>query len=195
MAMDVRVTNAKVQQLKYSSKVNQDRVSWNLEKSGIFTVSSLRRHIDDLTLPVGTQEWNLHRLVPRKVNILAWRTSLGRLPTKTNLTKRGIATDLSCSLCNSEDETENHLFLQFPIVKEVWNQLQLWWKSLPQLPSNISDLTKWVEPSTAHNLGLQAAMKFTYIWVMWLHMNKNKHENILKSQKNLASEIQTLSHL
>lgn len=47
-----------------------DRWNWELDNSGIFSVSSIRRYIDDFRLLVGgiVTRWN--KFVPIKVNVL-----------------------------------------------------------------------------------------------------------------------------
>ncbi|KAL4556617.1 hypothetical protein LXL04_039275 [Taraxacum kok-saghyz] len=174
---------------------SQGCIVWNLESSGIFTVGSLRRHIDESSLASEIKEWNWHKLLPRKVNILTWRLAHGWLPTKVNLTKRGIRTNESCVLCHTGTETENHLFAECPVAVEVWSGLRLWWNKLSPLLIDNSDMTKWSKEPNGDKENLQAAVILTYIWVLWSHRNKKTHTNSLESHKGLANEIQSLSHL
>nr|KAJ0184913.1 hypothetical protein LSAT_V11C900471370 [Lactuca sativa] len=61
----------------------ENNMTWNLEPSGIYTVASLRRFIDETTLPkTPASSWEWNNLVPGKVNILAWRICHSRLPTR-----------------------------------------------------------------------------------------------------------------
>ncbi|KAL4559965.1 hypothetical protein LXL04_032112 [Taraxacum kok-saghyz] len=178
---------------------SQDRPLWKLEKSGKFTLGSLRRHIDENSLTSEITEWDWHNLLPRKVNILAWRVAHGRLPTNANLVKRGIGTNQICTLCKTEQETEQHLFVECDIAKEVWAGVKLWWHNLPSQPICIGDMTKWRKDSNRDRNGdknfLQPAVILTFIWVMWSFRNKKAHTNSLDSYKGLANEIQSLSFL
>ncbi|GKA28478.1 RNA-directed DNA polymerase, eukaryota, reverse transcriptase zinc-binding domain protein [Tanacetum coccineum] len=78
-----------------------DRWVWSLLSLGEFLVKSVRKYIDDILLhkePVHTR-WV--KVVPIKVNILAWKVWLDNLPTHINLPSRGLEIpSLSCPLCN-----------------------------------------------------------------------------------------------
>ncbi|KAL8549553.1 hypothetical protein ACS0TY_008403 [Phlomoides rotata] len=53
---------------------------------------------------------------PSKVIAHAWRLLWDRLPTKSNLCRRGVLgrnSDLNCCLCRQETETGKHLFFEF----------------------------------------------------------------------------------
>lgn len=93
--------------------------SWDLEPSGTYSVASLRNYIDMATLPRSNEKWQWNPLIPRKLNILAWRISHGRLPTMVNLSKNGITTSTLCKICSEDLETEKHLFIECGITKEV----------------------------------------------------------------------------
>ncbi|GKA67445.1 RNA-directed DNA polymerase, eukaryota [Tanacetum coccineum] len=67
-----------------------DRWSWTLKGSGNFMVSSVRRYIDDENLPKCDVPTRWVKMIPIKSNILAWKISLDRLPTRLNLSARGL---------------------------------------------------------------------------------------------------------
>ncbi|XP_076882004.1 uncharacterized protein LOC143530331 [Bidens hawaiensis] len=73
--------------------VEDDNVKWDLGSAGIFSVSSIKEKINELTLiPVDYKfEWN--NWVPSKVGILAWRAELDRVPVLTLLAKRNIGVE------------------------------------------------------------------------------------------------------
>ncbi|GKE16678.1 hypothetical protein Tco_1424255, partial [Tanacetum coccineum] len=62
-----------------------DRWIWSLEDSGEFSVKSVRNLIDASLLPKSDVPTRWVKLIPIKVNILAWRIRLDRLPTRMNL--------------------------------------------------------------------------------------------------------------
>ncbi|GKV45171.1 hypothetical protein SLEP1_g52281 [Rubroshorea leprosula] len=60
------------------------------------------------------------KMLPSKVAAFNWKVMLDRIPTKTNLLKRGIVKDTGerkCVLCDNEDEDSNHLFLNCSIAR------------------------------------------------------------------------------
>ncbi|GKB41918.1 RNA-directed DNA polymerase, eukaryota, reverse transcriptase zinc-binding domain protein [Tanacetum coccineum] len=96
------------------------------EKLGHFSlVFSFRRHprgeaeeeqlhsllscIDSVGLPQIPDHWI--NVVPIKVNILAWRVPLDKLPTRLNLSRLGMEiSSILCPLCNVAVESSSHLF-------------------------------------------------------------------------------------
>jgi len=47
---------------------------------------------------------------------------MDKVPTKTNLKRRGVQlSDVTCVLCGLEEETNTHLFLTCNIAHKIWN--------------------------------------------------------------------------
>ncbi|GKA67646.1 hypothetical protein Tco_0767563 [Tanacetum coccineum] len=92
-----------------------DRWSWTLEGSGNFTVSSVRRYIDDEILPKSDVPTRWVKMIPIKTNILAWNISLDRLPTRFNLSARGL--EIQSILCEVQRPEES--WMTESIVCEV----------------------------------------------------------------------------
>ncbi|GKF85922.1 hypothetical protein Tco_0253749, partial [Tanacetum coccineum] len=67
-----------------------DRWKWTLEGSGEFSVASARKFIDDSRLIGSPQKTRWIKMVPIKVNILAWKIQFDLLPTRLNLSRREI---------------------------------------------------------------------------------------------------------
>nr|GFA44073.1 RNA-directed DNA polymerase, eukaryota, reverse transcriptase zinc-binding domain protein [Tanacetum cinerariifolium] len=70
-----------------------DRWIWSLEGSGEFTVASIRREIDDKRLSGVTSKTRWIKSVPIKVNVHAWKVKLDALPTRLNISRRGVVID------------------------------------------------------------------------------------------------------
>nr|KAJ0226440.1 hypothetical protein LSAT_V11C100039230 [Lactuca sativa] len=96
---------------------------WSLESSGVYSVASLRIHIDTTILPISECRWSWNYLIPGKLNILAWRICHGKLPSMVNLLKLGISLSNLCKMCNGAPETEEHVFVDCPVAHEVWQQI------------------------------------------------------------------------
>ncbi|GKA15468.1 RNA-directed DNA polymerase, eukaryota, reverse transcriptase zinc-binding domain protein [Tanacetum coccineum] len=89
----------------------------NLGPNGTFTVKDARNIIDQKTLP--STSWD--KIIPRKVNIFMWRLSLDRLPHRLNLSLRGMDIPaISCSSCNANVESANHIFFECIIASDLW---------------------------------------------------------------------------
>nr|GEU96978.1 RNA-directed DNA polymerase, eukaryota, reverse transcriptase zinc-binding domain protein [Tanacetum cinerariifolium] len=78
-----------------------DRWTWALENSGEFTVSSVRKHIDDKLIPGVGSKTRWIKYVPIKVNVNAWKVKLDVFPTRFNVSRRGIHIDsIMCAVCD-----------------------------------------------------------------------------------------------
>ncbi|GJR33404.1 hypothetical protein Tco_1109636 [Tanacetum coccineum] len=75
---------------KVNLDTNSDRRIWELEDTGVFFVASVRRKIDDLMLPRVDYITRWNNFVPIKVNVHAWKTMGNALPTRFNISRRGI---------------------------------------------------------------------------------------------------------
>ncbi|GJZ83083.1 RNA-directed DNA polymerase, eukaryota, reverse transcriptase zinc-binding domain protein [Tanacetum coccineum] len=79
-----------------------DRYVWSLENSGEFSVKSIRQVIDANCFPVIHSATRWVKSVPLKVNIMAWKIKMDGLPTRMNISRRGIEIDsIVCPICNS----------------------------------------------------------------------------------------------
>ncbi|GJV30191.1 RNA-directed DNA polymerase, eukaryota, reverse transcriptase zinc-binding domain protein [Tanacetum coccineum] len=88
-----------------------DRYVWSLENSGEFSVKSIRQVIDANCFPVIHSATRWVKSVPLKVNIMAWKIKMDGLPTRMNISRRGIEIDsIVCPICNSGAESFCHIF-------------------------------------------------------------------------------------
>ncbi|GJV56177.1 hypothetical protein Tco_1457182 [Tanacetum coccineum] len=78
---------------KVNLDTNSDRRIWELEDTDVFSVASVRRKIDDLMLPRVDYITRWNNFVPIKVNVHAWKTMGNALPTRFNISRRGICID------------------------------------------------------------------------------------------------------
>ncbi|XP_071705165.1 uncharacterized protein [Rutidosis leptorrhynchoides] len=62
-----------------------------------------------------------------KINIFLWRLDLDRLPTRSNLIRRGvIVDDVSCPHCNIRLEDIHHTMFSCIVAKGIWRKVSLW---------------------------------------------------------------------
>ncbi|GJU15007.1 RNA-directed DNA polymerase, eukaryota [Tanacetum coccineum] len=98
-----------------------DRWFWSLESSGDFSVKSTRICIDDNILPKNDVPTRWVKIIPIKVNIHAWKVFLDKIPTRLNLSLRGM--DIPSILCplyfgfpSNSDKTLNKSLLDLKKV-------------------------------------------------------------------------------
>ncbi|GJS39463.1 RNA-directed DNA polymerase, eukaryota [Tanacetum coccineum] len=78
-----------------------DRYVWSLSNSGDFSVASFRKVIDENRYPGGRSRTRWVKYVPIKVNVTAWKIKMDALPTRLNISRRGMdIQSLSCPICD-----------------------------------------------------------------------------------------------
>ncbi|GJX33014.1 RNA-directed DNA polymerase, eukaryota [Tanacetum coccineum] len=91
-----------------------DRWVWSLEATGEFSVKSVRQLIDDSILLKEEVAIRWVKFMPIKINVFAWRVHLDKLPTRLNLSLKGIdISTIVCSLCHASVESGSDIF--FPV--------------------------------------------------------------------------------
>ncbi|GJX56651.1 hypothetical protein Tco_0286548 [Tanacetum coccineum] len=157
-----------------------DRWTWTLNKSGEFSVASVRKLIDDKVCTGGNQITRWIRYVPNKVNIhaLGW-VMTNSLATKFNISRRGIDIDsISCVNCGIGVETTSHLFFTCEMAQQVSHLINLWW-DVPDMEINSYDSWKiWVG-----NIRLTSKTKMMFEgvyhvswWLLWWYRNQKIFE-------------------
>ncbi|GJX20869.1 putative RNA-directed DNA polymerase [Tanacetum coccineum] len=112
----------------------RDKWSWSYEASGCFKVNVLTKAIEfnlhgDHSLG-SHHKWN--SWIPKKVNIMAWRASLDRLATRSNLMARGvILLSINCPFCGLEPEVLDHVLVRCHRVCGIWRKVWSWWNLPP----------------------------------------------------------------
>ncbi|GJR55266.1 RNA-directed DNA polymerase, eukaryota [Tanacetum coccineum] len=163
-----------VQDVKLSNLPDSWR--WSLEKSGKFTVKSLRSRIEKQMFQNHNHFTRWSKLVPKKVNILVWRAGRGRLATRVNLDSRNIDLHtILCPMCDSETKSTEHLMVSCSWSNAIWNK-----------PKNKS----FFEPL---QLKCFEAVLFSSAWIMWRSRNRKVFTDKSQSSVEVFKEIQQLS--
>nr|GEY36788.1 RNA-directed DNA polymerase, eukaryota, reverse transcriptase zinc-binding domain protein [Tanacetum cinerariifolium] len=105
-----------------------DRWVWTLESSGEFSVASLQKVIDEKRLSSVCSKTQWVKYVPIKVNVLAWKIKMDVLPTRLNISRRGIDIhSISCLICDCGVESSEHLFFRCNLTRQIARKISLWW--------------------------------------------------------------------
>ncbi|GKA25465.1 RNA-directed DNA polymerase, eukaryota, partial [Tanacetum coccineum] len=109
--------------------VTPDRWYWTLDGSGEFSVASSRKVIDDNRFPEVSTQTRWIKAVPIKVNIHAWKVRMNCLPTRLNISRRGIdIPSILCPVCGSVTESSSHLFFDCLVAKDNFRKICRWWE-------------------------------------------------------------------
>nr|GEY73392.1 RNA-directed DNA polymerase, eukaryota, reverse transcriptase zinc-binding domain protein [Tanacetum cinerariifolium] len=125
-----------------------DRLVWELQSSGEFTVASVRKLIDDIWLPRSECKMRWIKYVPIKINVHAWK---------------GV-------------ETSNYLFFSCCLVRQVSRLIMRWW-DVPEFESYEGWLSWLVNLRLPHKnkLLLEGVFYVTW-WLLWIFRNKTIFE-------------------
>ncbi|GAU20762.1 hypothetical protein TSUD_84800 [Trifolium subterraneum] len=113
-----------------------------------------------------------HPQVPLKVFILAWRLLQDRLPTKANVTSRGILLvgDSHCvSGCGSV-ESAHHVFISCSMFGSLWSLVSSWVGSATVTAQTLSDHFVQFTTSAGGTRARRSFMQLIWlacVWVVW----------------------------
>ncbi|GJY14835.1 putative retrotransposon gag domain, nucleotide-binding alpha-beta plait domain protein [Tanacetum coccineum] len=150
-----------------TSLVNiMDRWIWSLQSSGDFTVASIRKLIDEFTLSKVSSSTRWIKAVPIKVNVLAWKIKLDNLPTRLNISHRGMDIDsILCLTCGKAVESIKHIFFTCQIARDILHLITRWW-NIPYMEVSSYEeiqrlfiIAKWVMCHEPNSEGSGSAWK------------------------------------
>nr|GEW09968.1 RNA-directed DNA polymerase, eukaryota [Tanacetum cinerariifolium] len=152
-----------------------DKVFSSLSTDGIYSVSEVRKHIDDHLLLNSLQCTRWFKVILRNVNIFMWRFFLDRLPHRLNLSSRGLDIDsIMCPLCKNNVDSNAHVFFSCDITSNVWNLVRGWCDAKFPLLSSCEDWESWfLHWHASNDAKVQAYVIFaSTCWVLW-HFRNN----------------------
>lgn len=99
-----------------------DNFVWGPSPTCTFTVKSAtwiqnEQMSNHSKAPILRKLWKFN--IPPKVKIFAWLLIRGRLATRGRLHRFMKNMDPTCPICHSDEQTQDHLIIHCPFVKEV----------------------------------------------------------------------------
>lgn len=128
-----------------------------------------------------------------KHRFLTWLFVLNRCPTKDRMANWGLSVDQSCVLCNSAQETRDHLFFSCSYSWSIWSGL-VRRSPLTTLLSDWNDvllLLKTLSLSMEWRLLLLLSWQAT-IYYCWSERNSRIHRSSFRDPSSLLHEIEKL---
>jgi hypothetical protein len=114
---------------------------------------------------------------PSKVIVFSWQALHARLPTRLNLSWRGVFNDgeaVSCVLCADSSETEDHFFASCPMTWVVWSNTSVVWYFFGIAVVHLLPIESFLTPYRKRNHGIKGVF---LVWhgvtlVLWWAWNK-----------------------
>ncbi|KAK9049799.1 hypothetical protein SSX86_031232 [Deinandra increscens subsp. villosa] len=135
------------------------------------------------------------KLVPLKVNVMAWKANLGRLATKDALMRRRIGISSSeCVFCREVDESVEHLFTGCKVAMVVWQAVARWCGLPKFFVFSVQDLVEahfQIKSNITRRKRVQA-MIYTALWCIWKERNEVVFNNKVVAIPNILCNVKCL---
>ncbi|GJX54394.1 RNA-directed DNA polymerase, eukaryota [Tanacetum coccineum] len=152
-----------------------DRWAWDLNGGGDFCVKDARDLVDEVLLPKENVATRWIKTIPIKVNVFAWKLHLDRLPTRSNLLKRGIQVQSSlCPICNVLQEDTSHLFFSCDVALAISRLICRWWNVSWSPVDSYSGWLKWFNSIRLGSKlkGILEDVFYVSWWCLWNFRNQ-----------------------
>ncbi|GKB96406.1 RNA-directed DNA polymerase, eukaryota [Tanacetum coccineum] len=140
-----------------------------------FSVSSIRKYIDNVRMPGSDVPTIWIKSIPNKVNILAWKIRCDALPSRLNLSRRGIPIDsILCPICGAKPETVNHIFLSCEVARQIFIKICRWWHVDYMEVTSFEEWKSWMDSIriSSRLKAMFTGVCFTFWWWIWNTRNK-----------------------
>ncbi|KAF4347944.1 hypothetical protein G4B88_014951 [Cannabis sativa] len=153
-----------------------DWITWHSSPNGIYSVASgyKLRFTNPITAECSNKSsikawWKFvwGSILTSKMKNFLWRMFHHWLPTKIELTRRGMALDTRCDLCNQQEEDICHALWLCPKTLKLWKHLGSL-QHFPSLITNAADFIWWLKDHIPKDVFL----KFIgFSWLVWQRRN------------------------
>ncbi|GJW63797.1 RNA-directed DNA polymerase, eukaryota [Tanacetum coccineum] len=115
----------------------QDRWIWSRMGTGDFSVASVRSMLDDHKLSVVSSQTRCIKVLPIKINMFAWKVRSDKLPSRLNLSLKGLPIpSILCPICDEHVESTTHIFFSCSMMKDLVRKVSIWWHiGIPDIAS------------------------------------------------------------
>ncbi|GKV46844.1 hypothetical protein SLEP1_g53805 [Rubroshorea leprosula] len=195
---------AELQQKIDSMRIHKDipdTWKWEHSKEGNYSTKSaykpLTNEFNGLdAAPIHKRVWN--PIIPSKISAFNWQLLQDRIPTKSNLQRRGITTELDdgiCALCEEEVEDSNHLFLRCKVAKWLWKACGKWWGTSVNLENDcwktFEQFGAWAKEKRVKE-GWDCIWNVV-VWTIWLARKQKIFRETDTNKSKLLDHIQLKS--
>lgn len=153
---------------------------WLGDTSGIFSVHSAYRIITENASMVDNRLykalWN--KDTPLRVAAFSWKALLDRIPTASNLQKRGVnftSLNPNYSFCNSALDETAHTLLHCPLSYGMWMLIYNWIGVDVVIPADLKSHHFLQHEGLLHNRISKSCWQlvwFSVVWSLWLLRNE-----------------------
>nr|GEW04786.1 RNA-directed DNA polymerase, eukaryota [Tanacetum cinerariifolium] len=155
---------------------SKDKWICDLNGDGVFRVKEVCTILDDVFFPSAADATRWVKYILIKINVFAWRARLDRLPTRSNLVRRGVVLDSSlCSMCGLVPEDIHHVLFRCDTAKLVFRRICRWWDLDWHDLLSFSDWNAWfsaIRLPSMIKLVLEGVFYVAW-WHLWVYRNQS----------------------
>ncbi|XP_021992114.1 uncharacterized protein LOC110888926 [Helianthus annuus] len=178
----------------------KDVWGWMTNLVEAFTVKAVKADLNAL----GPQITNLDGIkwcnwaIP-KANLLAWRSVQGRIPTRVELSKRGVQVgNVLCPNCGQMEETVDHLLVSCATTRALWWLIGTWMR-MDGLCStgSVRDLLLLIENAALTKKRKMAAkcVAVAALWKIWLYRNEKVFRGTFSTNCRILEDVMESTYL
>nr|GEZ36468.1 RNA-directed DNA polymerase, eukaryota [Tanacetum cinerariifolium] len=117
---------------------------YDLSGDGEFRVKEVRNFLDNLFLPSYADATIWVKYISIKINVFVWRARRDFLPTRVNLSRKGVLLESSsCPLCLSSEENIHRVLFGCGLAENIFRRICRWWELDWQVLESFSDWNYW----------------------------------------------------
>ena len=131
------------------------------------------------------------RIALPRHRFITWLFLHGRILVKTRLARLyGRQNDVTCGLCEKEEETQDHLFLACPWSQELWRLIAAWWP-FPPLGSTYEDFRRNIRraPGNRRQRRVTHAIIIATVYNIWRARNDHLFKKVLAPLRQSTSSL------
>nr|GEV15775.1 hypothetical protein [Tanacetum cinerariifolium] len=155
-------------------RVDPEFLHWRWKPNGCELPRFDPRMLDDMLLPKSDVPSRWVKQIPIKVNVLAWKISMDRLPTRVNLHRRGVqVSPISCPICCEALENLDHLLFCCDLAKDIARSICNWWGLVWNPVDSYRSWLSWfnlVQLQSSSKQVLEGVF-YTSWWSIWSYRN------------------------
>ncbi|XP_058756625.1 uncharacterized protein LOC131629842 [Vicia villosa] len=173
----------------------EDDLIWKELDNGHLNLKSAYRFFHASTPAASWKTFLWSPNVPPSHSMIVWRLINNKIPTDENMSIRGFAFPSICNLCNSNQETSQHLFFDCVYVRKIWDWLYGVIDTHLQIHS-IKDCYALISASSSPQAGVVLTACFINVFVqVWKARNLARFENKVTHWKTCITNISAMAKM
>ena len=165
------------------------------QQMGMFSVASLFLSMTGDVLAPHAHVNSLWRIkTPPRVIGFGRLALLGGILTMDNLRRRRVMTVNACPMCLADEETVDHLLVNFKAAQYLWKLILGWFKYNGLIRNSLPSLFEYWKLGVGSKGG-KTMSKFSFlavIWTIWKERNRRCFEGLSSNESQMGEKIKHL---